>query len=303
MEQQPDSPAATAASSAASLEADLNPLRAADQPIAVRQEAAPPAAQHHAPPPAALAPLDAHGHDPADYRWVPVLRKPRSDGWSPQRQVDFIAALADTGCVEVAAREVGMTAQSCYRLRRSPGAENFSRAWDAALQQASRMLADLAFDRAINGSDEPVFDREGRRVGRRMRHNDKLLMFLLRAYQPERFRHAHQSVRHPAEPPPPEAPPLADAIRTLEPAPPDEPHLLTPPDELESAFQCADIMDGKLPHWHRYKRHEDRPVESPLGPEFERALEAAKREAAGLPPEPDDAEADDWEEDENPFLD
>ncbi len=24
--------------------------------------------------------LDAHGHDPARYEWIPVLRKPRSDG-------------------------------------------------------------------------------------------------------------------------------------------------------------------------------------------------------------------------------
>ena len=178
MEQHPDSPAAAAAAFAASLGADLNPPRPADQPIAVRHEAAPPTVQREPQPPAAL---DAHGHDPADYQWVPVLRKPRADGWTPQRQVDFIAALADSGCVAVAAREVGMTVQSCYRLRRSPGAENFAAAWDAALHQASKMLADLAFDRAINGSDEPIFDREGRRVGRRMRHNDKLLMFLLRA--------------------------------------------------------------------------------------------------------------------------
>jgi hypothetical protein len=91
-------------------------------------------------------------------------------------------------------------------------------------------------------------------------------------------------------------------MRTLEPVPPPEAHRLMPPDELETALECADILDGKLPHWHRYKRDEAEPVEAPLGEEFERALEAAKREAAGLPPEPDDAETDDWEEDEGRFL-
>jgi hypothetical protein len=211
-----------------------------------------------------------------------VLRKPRADGWSPQRQVDFIAALADSGCVAAAAREVGMTEQSCYRLRRAPGAEAFAAAWDAAIAQASRMLVDLAFERAIHGSDEPVFDKEGRQVGRRMRQNDRLLMFLLRAYQPERFRHAHLDRRHPSEPPAPPAPPVEQAIRALEPVAPPEPHRLMEPEDLDTAIQCADIMDGELPHWHRYKTDRDyHSIESPLGPEFESALEWIKREVAG----------------------
>jgi hypothetical protein len=50
------------------------------------------------------AALDAHGHDPSDYKWVPVLRRPREDGWTPQRQRDFIGALADDGRVSHAAR-------------------------------------------------------------------------------------------------------------------------------------------------------------------------------------------------------
>lgn len=131
----------------------------------------PPAGEHPLPVLAPSTELDAHGFDPADYKWVPVLRRPRADGWTPQRQVEFIAALADSGCVEEAARQVAMTPRSCYRLRRSPGAENFAATWDAALAQAARKLVDLAFDRAIHGSDEPVFDKQGRRVGRRMRHN------------------------------------------------------------------------------------------------------------------------------------
>jgi hypothetical protein len=282
MKQSPDSPAAETASAASPLEAGLDPPRPPDNALV--------------PEPASVAPpaeLDAHGFDPADYKWVPVLRKPRADGWTPQRQVDFIAALADTGCVEQAAREVGLSVMSCYRLRRAPGAETFAAAWDSAIAHASRKLIDLAFDRAIHGSDEPVFDREGHRVGRRMRHNDRLLMFLLRAYHPERFRHAHQSARQPSEPRPPEVAPVAEAIRTLEPVAPADPHLLMPPDELGIALQCADILDGKLPHWHRYKGLEAEPVEAPLGEEFERRLEAAKREADGLPPRTDDEEEDD----------
>ena len=222
--------------------------------------------------------LDEYGFDPADYEWVPVLRKRRADGWSPQRQVDFIAALADTGSVAGAAREVGMSVQSCYRLRRSPGAENFAAAWEAAIQEASKRLADIAFERAINGVDEPVLDKQGNCIYLRTRHNDRLLMFLLRAHQPERYRNAHQNMRRPSEPSPPKVPKLAQAIRTLEPATPAEPHTLMAPDDLETALQCADLLDGALPHWHRYDAERDfAPVQAPLGEAFERALEEAKR--------------------------
>jgi len=149
---------------------------------------------------------------------VPVLRRPRADGWTPQRQVEFIAALADCGCVEQAALKACMSVTSCYRLRRAPGAENFAAAWDAALAQAARRLVDLAFGRAINGSDEPVYDQDGHRVGRRTRINDRLLMFLLRAYMPDRFRHAHHNVRHPDEAPPPAIEAVGAALSRLEPS-------------------------------------------------------------------------------------
>lgn len=239
-----------------------------------------------APDPAPVDPddpaLDAHGHDYARYRWVPVLRKPRKDGWTPQRQRDFIAALADAGCVAEAARAAGMSERSCYRLRRE--SPQFAAAWEAAIAHAAHRLVDLAFDRAIHGSDEPVFDKEGHRVGRRMRQNDRLLMFLLRAYMPDRFRHAHRSLRAPAEPPPPEAAPIAEALRRLEPVAPEAPHLLMPPDELEVTLDMAEIGDGRLPHWHRGQGDAEPPEEISLGPEFERELENAKRQAAGLPP-------------------
>lgn len=294
MKQHAESPAVATATSAAFTEADLNPLPGPDNTLvaATRSETAPatePAA------PAAAAAHDAHGFDPGDYKWVPVLRKPRQDGWTPQRQRDYIGALAERGCVEQAAREVGMSVRSCYRLRHAPGADSFAAAWDAALAHAARGLVDLAFDRAIHGSAEPVFDKEGRRVGRRMRQNDRLLMFLLRAYMPERFRHAHRDTLAPGEAPPPTPAPLAQALQRLEPVPPEAPHLLTAPEELETTLQVADILDGELPHWHRGRGDAEPTPDSPLGPEFERALEDAKREAAGLSPMSE-------EDDEDPFL-
>ncbi|MBC7986209.1 MAG: hypothetical protein H7X93_06000 [Sphingomonadaceae bacterium] len=229
--------------------------------------------------------------DPADYRWVPVLRKRRADGWSPRKQVRFIEALADTGCVQQACDAVGMSRASCYALRRSPGAEGFAAAWDAAIAQAAKMLIDLAFDRAIHGSDEPVFNPRGDVVGRRMRQNDRLLMFLLRAYMPARFRHAHQDIRHAGEATPSASAPVAEALTTLEPVAPPDPHLLMPPEELETELQCAEILQGKLPHWYRDDPPPPPSPISPLGEEFERELAWAKQgvdpPAEGWPDDPE----------------
>ncbi|MEP3780313.1 MAG: hypothetical protein ABJM53_02075, partial [Parasphingorhabdus sp.] len=42
----------------------------------------------------------------------------RHDGWSPDRQVVFLEALARTGNVRAAARYAGLSRESAYKLRR-----------------------------------------------------------------------------------------------------------------------------------------------------------------------------------------
>ena len=62
----------------------------------------------------------------------PVPLRARRDGWTPERQVAFIRALAIGGCVRDACRSVGMTRSSAYVLYRHPHAASFRRAWDEA---------------------------------------------------------------------------------------------------------------------------------------------------------------------------
>jgi hypothetical protein len=198
-------------------------------------------------------PLDRHGHDPSAYDWVPVLRKHRKDGWTPERQRAFIGALADTGEVIAAARSVGMSDSSAYTLRRAPGAEGFAAAWEAALGNSTGRLVDIAFDRAINGVDDVVLDKEGNHIYTKRKYNDRLLMFLIRAHGPARYRNAHREgiadgdgqVTVPAQMP------VAEALKLLGPESPAEPEKLLSPEELDDALEIADIMDGKLPHWQR----------------------------------------------------
>jgi len=63
----------------------------------------------------------------------PVPLRARCDGWSETRQCGFLAQLYLTGSVGVAARAVGMSRASVYRLRERAGAEDFAYAWDRVL--------------------------------------------------------------------------------------------------------------------------------------------------------------------------
>lgn len=119
--------------------------------------------------------------------FTPVPRKcARHDGWTPERQRQFIEALADTGSVEAAARAVDMSTEGAYHLRRQEGAAPFRAAWEAALALGIQRIEDVAMDRALNGVEEDVYSY-GKIVGTRQRYNDRLLMFMLRNRAPKRF--------------------------------------------------------------------------------------------------------------------
>ncbi len=119
--------------------------------------------------------------------FTPVPRQcQRHDGWTPERQIAFIEALADTGSVEAACKAVDMSTVGAYHLRRQPGAESFRAAWEAAIQLGVRRVEDVVMDRALNGVEEPLYSY-GKLIGSRRRYNDRLLMFILRNRAPERF--------------------------------------------------------------------------------------------------------------------
>ena len=73
--------------------------------------------------------------------FVPVPLRTRTDGWTAQRQAEFLAHLALTGLVGKAAKAVGMTRETAYRLRGREGAESFAAAWDTILLRLCGMGA------------------------------------------------------------------------------------------------------------------------------------------------------------------
>lgn len=110
--------------------------------------------------------------------------KRRLAGWSAERQRLFLTVLAETGSVHLASSAARLSARSAYHLRtRSPA---FAAAWNAAQQLAVGRLSAIAFDRAINGRVEQVF-QDGQLVGERRVPSDRLLTWLLARLDPRRF--------------------------------------------------------------------------------------------------------------------
>lgn len=82
---------------------------------------------------AGMAKIPAHRirRRPGWFRPVPV--RSRRDGWSEGRQCAFLVQLYLTGSATAAAKAVGMSRASAYRLRMREGAESFALAWDRVL--------------------------------------------------------------------------------------------------------------------------------------------------------------------------
>jgi hypothetical protein len=68
-----------------------------------------------------------------DFHAVPVWS--RANGWTPLRQAEFIGELAETRNVAEAARRLGLTRETAYRLRKRALSNSFVAAWDAALER------------------------------------------------------------------------------------------------------------------------------------------------------------------------
>ncbi|PXA86586.1 hypothetical protein DMC47_34635 [Nostoc sp. 3335mG] len=120
----------------------------------------------------------------------------RYDGWTPDRQRAFVKALAETGCVRRACAWVGMSTVGAYLLRKGAGAEAFAAAWDDALALGTERLADIAYERAVYGVPVPVFHK-GEQVGEKRWYNDRLLMWVMRHADRERYDDAPKGNRVP----------------------------------------------------------------------------------------------------------
>ena len=121
---------------------------------------------------------DAEGYAVILFDPVPQQRR-RRVGWDEGRQRAFVGMLARIPSVGHAARAVGMSARSAYKLLDRPGAQSFARAWDQALAEGMARLRGASLARCLEGGDFVPVYRRGRLVRIEHRRNDKLAIALL----------------------------------------------------------------------------------------------------------------------------
>jgi hypothetical protein len=115
-----------------------------------------------------------------------VKLRARHDGWTVDKQCAFIEALAETGIVEEACRRVGMSRTAADNLRRRPCGAPFRLAWDMAVDYSLYRIEEDAFTRSRHGVARPIFHK-GEQVGEYRHFDERLTMFLLRSFRPERY--------------------------------------------------------------------------------------------------------------------
>lgn len=121
-----------------------------------------PEAAHQQASPSETPPVEVEPEE--DIHFTPVPVRARRDGWTPERQREFIRALRRIGSASTAARTVGMSARSVHKLLERPDAESFSAACDEAMEHGYRNVHDHVIDRALNGAVVPRFYK-GRQTG------------------------------------------------------------------------------------------------------------------------------------------
>jgi len=110
----------------------------------------------------------------------PTIPTPEKD-W----RVRFLDALAETANVTASAAIAGIHRDTAYDHRNRD--EEFRAAWESALDQAVDALEAEARRRALDGTRKPVFYR-GKRAGFVREYSDTLMIFLLKAHRPNKFR-------------------------------------------------------------------------------------------------------------------
>ncbi len=107
----------------------------------------------------------------------------------------FLAAYSETGSIPAAAQIAGCE-RSTHRTSWMQN-EDYRKAFAAAKEEAIDVLETEAIRRATRGTDRPVFHK-GKPCGTIREYSDILLIFLLKAARPEKYRDNHK-VEHSGE--------------------------------------------------------------------------------------------------------
>jgi len=113
-----------------------------------------------------------------------IRRTPEKADWKPA----FITELLHTGNVTLSAQKAKVGRQYAYQARESDPA--FAAAWKEAVEASVELMEAEARRRAVEGYLKPVY-QSGKKVGEIREYSDTLLIFLLKAHAPEKYRDRH----------------------------------------------------------------------------------------------------------------
>ncbi len=105
--------------------------------------------------------------------------------WTAKKEADFLAILSNGSSVQAAVQAIGCSRSNAYKRRQND--PEFAAQWDAAIEAGSDLLEDEAKRRAHEGVLEPVY-YQGQEVGQVRKYSDTLLMFMLKARRPDKFK-------------------------------------------------------------------------------------------------------------------
>ena len=111
--------------------------------------------------------------DPAADEVRPAAR------WTADKMTEFLRMLAATHSVSAAAKSVGMSRQSAYKLRSRLEGKAFDVAWNQAFHQSYVNLPYAALERALNGYEVPHYYK-GELIGTSRRYDERLTVALLK---------------------------------------------------------------------------------------------------------------------------
>ncbi len=103
---------------------------------------------------------------------------------TPEREIEFLKALATGASVYKAAVAAGVGRRTVYEWRE--GDDEFATLWDEAVECGTDLFEDEAKRRGVDGVDEPVYYK-GEICGHITKYSDALLDKQLRARRKEKY--------------------------------------------------------------------------------------------------------------------
>jgi len=119
---------------------------------------------------------------------TPNIRPRRSDRLAlatTRGKALFLAEFGERGIVKHAAKAAGIDRSTAYRWYDEDA--EFAAAWDDAQEQATDSMEQEAWRRGVEGFEKPVF-QGGNEVGRVREYSDTLLVLMLKANRPKKYR-------------------------------------------------------------------------------------------------------------------